>query len=282
MSSDIDELEEVFGHRKLKQGMMTSSQEPSQAPSTPPFLICPNQTFAFCGLSSCYVYNNVAYCNCLVEMQDSISLSLVTVDGQDVCEINAMGVTNSSGSANYMISTFYNDPNASPPNGDMAIYTCERGQPAAYAQCDGAFCFEGSQMSFFPGFDTLQENEIICSCPITYSDGTIPFQVGGMFDNTAMDGCQSSVFESFCNSTGMSQPLIEGAPQLQLQNGLTSIAVGAPIGGAVGLGAILAESQGMDPPVTNQCRKESKKDKKEKKDKKDKKEKKNSRLLGHQ
>lgn len=85
------------------------------------FKILDNQTYALCAVSSCFVFNEVAYCKCDVLTGDSISLAL-EFDDQDVCTVNEEGVKNG-----YMVSTFSVPNSVLPPNGDQAIYTCPSG-----------------------------------------------------------------------------------------------------------------------------------------------------------
>src|SRR5688500_1513331 len=55
------------------------------------FKICHNQTYALCAVSSCLVFNGVAYCTCDVKRGDSISLPFRYGRGNDVCSVNAEG-----------------------------------------------------------------------------------------------------------------------------------------------------------------------------------------------
>ena len=54
----------------------------SPASSPSPFRILDNQTYALCAASSCFVFNEVAYCKCDVKFGDSISLKLAFDTGQ--------------------------------------------------------------------------------------------------------------------------------------------------------------------------------------------------------
>ena len=100
----------------------------------------------------------------------------------------------------YMVSTFSVPDSVSPPNGDMAMYTCPSGSDAAFAQCDGGICFKSTRNQSFPGFDKpLAKNEIICSCPVTEQAATEPvgYQIAGPFidgrcDPSFFDNCKSS------------------------------------------------------------------------------------------
>ena len=181
----------------------------SPASSRSPFIILDNQTYALCAASSCFVFNDVAYCKCDVEFGDSISEKLAFDNGQDVCTVNKEGVKNG-----YMVSTF----SPPPSNPNQAIYTCPGATPGragsngAYAQCDGGICFKSTQGKSFPGFDgALAEDEIICSCPITEQSPkeAVGYQIAGPYP------CQQSFFENCSsavanNNTGST--LFVGAP----------------------------------------------------------------------
>jgi hypothetical protein len=195
------------------------------------FKICHDQTFAQCGVASCYVFNQIAYCKCDVVNGDSISLPF-EVDGEDVCDVNANGPANG-----YTVSTF-SVQDALLPGGDLALYTCRGGtSDGAYAQCDGGLCFTSTEASpSFPGFDEpLGENQIICSCPITIADpgqANFGYQIAGPFP------CEDSFFEN-CKSSNTNS-----------KTG-THIPVGAPTGTATILALLL---DGPPPPQFNVCR----------------------------
>ena len=196
------------------------------------FKILDNQTYALCAVSSCFVFNGVAYCKCDVEFGDSISLALEYDDGQDVCTVNAEGVKNG-----YMVSTFSVPDSVLKPNGDQAIYTCPGGSDGAYAQCDGGICFKNTQGKSFPGFDEpLAKDEIICSCPITEQNPQSPvgYQIAGPYP------CQQSFFDNCKSTTANSKPPPTGS----------TLYVGAPTGTSRVLSILLT---GMNPNA-NQCR----------------------------
>ncbi|MDN5849371.1 MAG: hypothetical protein L0H63_06970 [Nitrococcus sp.] len=181
---------------------------PELAASVPSFKICHDQTYALCAVSSCLVYNQVAYCKCDVEHGDSISLPF-EFSGQNVCDVNAEGPANG-----YMVSTF-SLPESVVKGGDMALYTCPGGAAdGSYAQCDGGLCFTSTEASpSFPGFDEpLGQDQIICSCPITTAnpDGpTFGYQIAGPFpcETSFFDNCKSSTTNK---RTGTTIPV--GAP----------------------------------------------------------------------
>jgi len=190
-----------------------------------------NQTYALCAVAKCFVFNQVAYCRCDIKRGDSLSLSLDFDTNQDVCTVNQEGVRNG-----YMVSTFSVPDSVSPPNGDMAIYTCPSGSDGAYAQCDGGICFKSTRNQSFPGFDKpLAKNEIICSCPITEQTPTDPvgYQIAGPF----LDGrCDPSFFD---NCKRMTANKMTGS----------TLYVGAPTGTADLLALLLTGTV----PVTNNC-----------------------------
>jgi hypothetical protein len=166
------------------------------------FTICRDQTYALCAVSSCFVYNQVAYCKCDVEHGDSISLPF-EFDGQDVCDVNAEGPANG-----FMVSTF-SLPDSVLEGGDMALYTCRAGtSDGAYAQCDGGLCFTSTEASpSFPGFDVpLTDDQIICSCPITTANpdqATFGYQIAGPFpcEDSFFENCQSAESNTRTGST---------------------------------------------------------------------------------
>jgi hypothetical protein len=63
---------------------------------------------------------------------------------------------------------------ATDPAGDLAVYQCEGG---SYAQCDGGLCFTSTSGRDSPLWGHVNNNEIICSCPIETSN--LPFQIMG-------------------------------------------------------------------------------------------------------
>jgi hypothetical protein len=162
-----------------------------------------NQTYALCAVSTCFVFNEVAYCKCDVKFGESISLSLEYDQNKDVCTVNEEGVKNG-----YMVSTF----SVPPSNPNTAIYTCPGGSNGAYAQCDGGICFKSTRGQSFPGFDEpLAKDEIICSCPITEQSpaSALGYQISGPFpcQQSFFDNCKATTAN---NMTGSS--LFVGAP----------------------------------------------------------------------
>ena len=197
---------------------------------TRPFAICDDQTYALCATAPCFVFNGVAYCKCDVEHGDSISLPFSYDSDQNVCTANAAGVGNG-----YMISTYSLPDSLRAPGGDMALYTCPAATSnAAYAQCDGGYCFESTRGQSFPGFaQPLADGEIICSCPITVANpetAYVGFQIAGPWP------CQQEFFDN-CNS-----------PPAGKSTGDT-IYVGAP----TGTGVFLTKLLDGDVPPLHRC-----------------------------
>jgi len=196
------------------------------------FKICKDQIYALCAAASCFFFDDVAYCKCDVEFGDSISAAF-KFDHENVCTVNAQGRKNG-----YMVSTFSVPVSIIKPTGNMAIYTCPaETSDGAYGQCDGGFCFESTRGQSFPGFaGKLQENEIICSCPITVADpnsAKVGYQIAGPYP------CQKSFLKN-CSSA-----------RANTQTGST-IYVGAPVGTAKILSRLLY-GEGNVPPI-NRCK----------------------------
>eukprot|EP00523_Entomoneis_sp_CCMP467_P002368 CAMPEP_0168752664 /NCGR_PEP_ID=MMETSP0724-20121128/18516_1 /TAXON_ID=265536 /ORGANISM="Amphiprora sp., Strain CCMP467" /LENGTH=255 /DNA_ID=CAMNT_0008800947 /DNA_START=41 /DNA_END=808 /DNA_ORIENTATION=+ len=205
---------------------------PASAPNSAPnsgFHVCQSE-FAYCAFAECWVLDLVAYCNCeYVRYGDSISVPFATDQG-NICDLLEQGQDESS----FTVSTFTVPPEEERET--LAIYTCPAGSMGAYAQCDGGFCFKSTSNATFPYFGWIREDEIICSCPITYApeDRGHAYQVGGPYP------CDESEFTDYCTT-----PLtMTGA----VQNGAT-IRVGAPPGSASLLSAILEG----EPVAFNMC-----------------------------
>jgi hypothetical protein len=193
------------------------------------FKICNGQTYALCAVASCFVFDQVAYCKCDVKFGNSISAPFSFDNGEDVCTVNAKGADNG-----YMVSTF-SLPDEVVSGGPLALYTCpRRTSDGAFAQCDGGICFTSTEGQTFPGFDEpLEQNQIICSCPITVanpSTAKLGYQIAGPFP------CEKSFFQN-CKSTTTNT------------NTGTTIPVGAPTGVARLFTRLL---NGSVPPL-NEC-----------------------------
>jgi hypothetical protein len=185
------------------------------------------QTYALCAASSCFVFDDVAYCKCDVESGDSISLPFEFDDHQEICTLNEEGLKNG-----YMVSTF-SPPKSVLQGGHQASYTCPAGSDGAYAQCDGGICFKSTQGQSFPGFDKpLAKDQIICSCPITKQNptGAVGYQIVGPYP------CQQSFFENCKRKTANA-------------NTGSTLYVGAP----TGTGDLLAFLLTGSVPNSNKC-----------------------------
>jgi hypothetical protein len=198
--------------------------------SSPKFIVCSGQTYALCAVASCFVMDNVAYCECEVKSGDSISLSYAFGNGENVCSVNAEGAENG-----YMVSTFSVPDSVVAPDGNQALYTCPASTSnGAYAQCDGSFCFTSTEGESFPGFNgPLNDGQIICSCPITVADPATAragYQIAGPYP------CQKSFFKNCKRATANKKT---GA----------QIYVGAPAGSA----RLLARLLNGSVPTLNRC-----------------------------
>ena len=153
------------------------------------------------------MYNGIAYCTCGVKKGDGISVALTYDGDKNICTLNAEGVQNG-----YMAS-YYSLPEAALPGGNKALYTCPgETSSGAYAQCDGAICFQSTRGQYFPGSSRpLNPGQIICSCPVTVasppaSDG---YQIAGPYP------CRRSYFKN-CSSeysnTNTGAIVYSGAP----------------------------------------------------------------------
>ena len=227
-----------------------SSCNAQPGPGTP-FVICQNQRYALCATASCFVYNGVAYCKCNVMQGNSISLQLnfSSAGGeQNVCSVMQQSVGN--GLAEYLVSTF-SLPQSGIQGGTAAIYTCPGAAnagsgviaPVAYGQCDGGICFTSSRGKQFPGFSSLQSDEIICSCPISTSatpasTNQFGYQIFGPYNPAAPPGSKCDA--SACAKCSVSNPTANGS----------MLQVGAPTGTAEALTFLLT---GSPPPPLNKC-----------------------------
>jgi len=195
------------------------------------FVECVKQKYALCATASCFVYNQVAYCECdFIKKGTSISAALDSPEG-DVCDLNQQGKK-----GGYVMSTFSVPDSVLAPDGTQALYTCPEGSTGAYAQCDGGFCFKSTKGKRFPGFEGKLKGEIICACPITFAPPVRghSYQIAGDFDGQ----CDPDVFKQ-CEQRFPDNIVPQG----------TIIPVGAPPGTALLLGTILNGS----PPDANEC-----------------------------
>ena len=120
-----------------------------------------------------------------------------------------------------MVSTFSFPTNVE-KGSRAAAYTCPgtnnagTGVPAPvpYGQCDGGICFKSTTGQRFPGFDRrLEEDEIICSCPIstggTGSEDAFGYQIFGPYHPRAIEGkkCDASA----CAACSVPNPTANGS-----------------------------------------------------------------------
>jgi len=174
-----------------------SPSAPNGSVDISPTVTCDN-TYALCAAAECFVYNLVAYCVCDELEGESISAPFEYTEGtggkKNICDLNAQGVNEDS----YMAST-YSLPADVLEGGSQAVYTCPSNSTGAYAQCDGGLCFTSTSGMTFPGFEgTLEEDEIVCACPITSAttaNSPFGYQFVGPYP------CQASVFEQCTRET---------------------------------------------------------------------------------
>lgn len=221
--------------------------DPSLDPE-PPFVVCQDQQYALCMGASCFVYDGVAYCKCDILQGDSISLQLSfssRTGERNVCDVNQQGKGNG-----YMVSTF-SLPSDVLKGGREAVYTCPgpdnaRGgvvAPVAYGQCDGGMCFKSTTHKRFPGFERrLQDDEIICSCPIATastqgSTSSFGYQIFGKYHPKAPPGrrCDADA----CASCSVPSPTANGST--------------LPVGAPTGVGKFLTLKLDGSIPDVNEC-----------------------------
>jgi hypothetical protein len=215
----------------------------------PPFVICDHQRYALCAEASCFIYNGAAYCKCDVKTGDSISLQLSYSSSrgeQNVCDVIHQGYSNG-----YRVSTFSLPDNVK-KGGPAAVYTCPGASnagsgviaPVAYGQCDGGICFTSSKGQRFPGFARrLDNDEVICSCPISTSatpgsTDSAGYQIFGPYDPAAPRGSRCDA--NACAACSVPNPGANGAI--------------VPVGAPTGTGEFLAlKLDGPPLPDLNQC-----------------------------
>ena len=142
--------------------------------------------FALCATATCWPLDSVAYCKCDVLNQQSISLPFHYRENgteMDVCDLlldgSGNGFTVSTYATPRQLEKDYRpkEERLGPP---LALYTCPVSDATEgySAQCDGGLCFTSTQGQEFPGFGQLEEDEIICSCPIV-ANSRNGFQMAG-------------------------------------------------------------------------------------------------------
>ena len=148
------------------------------------FVYLPSQEYAICAGATSWIFNGVTYAKCTIKTGNSASLPLnypatspqpspPTLPG-DVSDVNNEGTNQNL----YMVSTYNPPAELTTPNGNLALYTCNK--KGSYAQCDGGICFKTGATKTFPGVGIINPGEIICSCPIeTTSKSYQVFGPGG-------------------------------------------------------------------------------------------------------
>jgi len=156
-----------------------NSQQVVTCPDLPGhWVILKNQPYALCAGAEAVNFNEITYANCARLKGNSISLqqNFPSAPGNDdnpgdISTVNE-GAPNPGG---YMVSTYSAPAGAVDPNGNLAVYECERG--GSYAQCDGGLCFTSTKGGNPPLWGPVSSSQIVCSCPIRTS--AIPFEVMG-------------------------------------------------------------------------------------------------------
>ena len=155
------------------------SQQVVTCPGVPgQWVILKNQPYALCAGAAAVNFNEITYANCAKLRGNSISLPhpFASAPGNDdnPGDINTLneGAPNRGG---YIVSTYSPPAGAVNPNGDIAVYQCDRG--GSYAQCDGGLCFTSTTGRNPPLWGPVSNSQIVCSCPIISS--VVPFEVFG-------------------------------------------------------------------------------------------------------
>jgi hypothetical protein len=216
------------------------------------FQICPKSEgdpdrFALCATATCRTLDEVAYCKCNILNEKSISLPFAYQQGgesKNVCDLLLAGIDNGFTISTYAtprrLETKYKGE-LGPP---LALYTCPADTDSSKqysAQCDGGVCFTSTRGREFPGFGTLGNDEIICSCPPVKGMQT-GFQIAGPWKCEAgdknLDGrcCDQAFQDKFCSVDSIQQTG-------------TEIAVGA----VTGFPAILSKILDGSFPSVNRC-----------------------------
>jgi len=213
----------------------------------PPFVTCEDQRYALCAAARCFVYNGVAYCQCVVMFGDSISLQLdvsTPAGTENVCAVNARG--NGNG---FMVSTF-SLPAAVKKGGHAAIYTCPGtdnmgsgvAAPVAYGQCDGGLCFTSTLNRTPLGLAGNVGVDITCSCPISTtttpgSETPLGYQIFGPYHPKAAVGQRCD--PSGCSACNVANPTANGSV--------------IPVGAPTGAGRFLTQRLTGSVPAMNEC-----------------------------
>ena len=155
------------------------SQQVVTCPGIPgQWVILKNQPYALCAGAQAVNFNEITYANCARLRGNSISLqqNFPSAPGNDdnpgnIATVNE-GAPNRGG---YIVSTYSPPAGAANPNGNLAVYSCDRG--GSSAQCDGGLCFTSTTGKNPPLWGPVSNSQIVCSCPIRTT--AVPFSVIG-------------------------------------------------------------------------------------------------------
>jgi len=125
-----------------------------------PFTPLWNQNYALCAGALAFNFDGITYANCRKKNGNSLGVTHSYQDG-NVQTVNNIGNADENNNI-FMVSTY-----SPPDHKKYAAYNCN--SLGSYAQCNGGICFTSTSGKNFPGFGTLDKNEIICSCPIISS-----------------------------------------------------------------------------------------------------------------
>ena len=189
------------------------SQQVVTCPGLPGhFVILRNQPYALCAGAQAVNFNEITYANCAKLRGNSISLqqNFPFAPGNDDNPGNIATVNEGAPSrGGYIVSTYSAPAGAVDPNGNLAVYSCERG--GSSAQCDGGLCFTSTTGKNPPLWGPVSNSQIVCSCPIRTT--ALPFSVIG---------------PKPCPATAAEYDAVCGANGSQANNGAT-LFIGDPV-----------------------------------------------------
>jgi len=200
------------------------------------WVILENQPYALCAGAVSTNFDSITYANCASLNGNSISLPhpFPSAPGDpnpgDIATVN-QGQPKQGG---YIVSTYSAPAGTVDPNGNLAVYTCDRG--GTYAQCDGGLCFTSTSKGNSPLWGNVSKSQIICSCPVVSTP--VPFEVFG---------------PKPCPTTAAEYDAVCGSNVSSANTGAT-IFIGGPGGGTPGTAVTLAEClQGGQSVTMNTC-----------------------------
>jgi hypothetical protein len=189
-------------------------QEVTTCPGLPgKYVILKDQPYALCAGAPSVNFNAITYAKCSKLTGDSLSIPQnfpfpsVRPKG-NISTVNE-GAPEAGG---YIVSTYSPPAGAIGSSGNLAVYTCEAGTAA---QCDGGICFTSTTGKSSKLWGQVENNQIICSCPVLTTP--IPFEVMGPFP---------------CPRTAVEFDRVCGANVSAINNGAI-IYIGGPAGGFV-------------------------------------------------